>query len=117
MTKSLPWSDVVARARHLLEERGDPVSDKMLGNLRDIVDLAQAEVAPPEVGIGYWSTATLGWQSLALEIFEDRIEVYPPTPTGKSIDAWDEPHTRGEAFSKAFKAAILDADVSPDATR
>jgi hypothetical protein len=110
VSKCLSWSDVVARVRHLLEARGDPVSDALLGNLKDIVELAQAGVALPEVGIGYWPTATLGWPSLTLEIFEDRIEVYPPTPPGKAITVWGEPHTPGQAFSEAFKTAVLNAE-------
>lgn len=116
-TETVPWPRVVARARHLLEERGDVVSDLILANLGDVVDFAQVKVAPPDVGIGYWPTVSLCWQFLALEIFEYRIEVYPPTPPGKPLNVWDEQHVPGNGFSDAFKAALLNADVSPDAIR
>jgi len=118
VTQPVPWPDVVARARHLLEERGDAVSDATLGNLRDLADFAQSDVAPPEVGIGYWPTVTLGWDFLAVEIFEDRIEVYPPVPPRKPITVWDEPHRPGGAFTEAFKMAILSAErANRDAIR
>ena len=107
----MPWHAVVAKAR------GERVSAETLGNLVDVVAVAQGQLPPPEVAAGYWPTVLLSWAGLSLEIFEDRIEVYPPTPPGKAIAVWSEPHLPGQELSPAFQTVLATVGPSPDATR
>ena len=109
MTGTVPWQAVVVRARELLETRGDVVSEATLGNLADLTAAALGQLPPPEVAAGYCPTVLISWDGLSLEIFEDRIEVYSPTPPGEATSVWYEPHLPGQDFSPGFQAALATA--------
>ncbi|MGV3580342.1 hypothetical protein [Brevundimonas sp.] len=103
MTKGVvEWPLVLDEAKRLADERGDAFDPAVFDNLSDVIAHASADTPAPLVGLGYWPTIQLSWPSLSLEVFEDRIEVYPASPPGVTC-VWYEPHAVGQPFSDAFR--------------
>ena len=109
--KRVGWGSVLNEARRLADERGDAIEPAAFDNLADLIAFASANYAEPTVALGYWPTVLLSWQGLSLEVFEDRIEVYPASEPGVG-SVWYEPHRGGEPFSAAFTEALLVAALT-----
>ncbi len=77
MGKPGSWQVVADAVENILPDSHDPFDPKTVANARDLVNTCQLLYGVPEgVGKGYWSTITLWWSGLEIEVFEDRFELY-----------------------------------------
>jgi len=74
--------------------------------LGDLIRFASVRSPEPVVSLGYWATIQVDWPGLSLEVFEDRIEVYPQSPPGSPFAVWYEEHSPDAGFSDDFERAL-----------
>jgi hypothetical protein len=103
------WGQARTSIDRVVAASTEPFEVATIANCHDLLDFLLPHCAPPFVGQGYWPTFQISWDGwkLSLEVFADRIEVYPPSEDRKTVNVWYEPHTPGGGFSEAFVAEIL----------
>lgn len=100
------WADVRQTVEEVIAERPNDYGVGVRAVMADVLALMEKlDRARPYVGPGYWPTFVLsfdepGFETLQLEVFDDRIEVY--RFNDKLFDVRDERHAPGEGFSEAF---------------
>ena len=100
------WSHVLEEARRLAAARGERFDTEVFSALGDLIRYASPMSPEPVVSLGYWNTIQLDWPGLSLEVFEDRVEVYPQSPPGSPFAVWYEQHSPGSEFSDDFERAL-----------
>ena len=97
---------MLEEARRLAAVRGEPFDVAVFVTLGDLIRFASIRSPEPVVSLGYYATICLDWPGLSLEVFEDRVEVYPQSPPGTPFSVWYEHHAPGAVFSDDFERAL-----------
>ena len=99
------WQGIEQRIVEILHESPERFDPNTIANLHDLVSLARERCPPPKaLAKGYWSTFIVAWDKVELEVFEDRIEVYPHSDG--AMDIRYEAHSPRSTFSAEFIAEL-----------
>jgi len=106
------WERVESEVAAIINERPTEYDTATRESLDELLRLIKETGRPaPYVAPGYWPTFCIAWEvtgaeNLAIEVFDDRYEVYRSFD-GRT-DIWHEHRTLGEPVSAAFLRELPD---------
>jgi hypothetical protein len=92
------WPGVETEIDRIITDSNNGFTADTIAQVNDVVELLRNRLPVPDVAKGYWSTISLCWQgeSLEIEVFGDRVEVYRFYVGRTDIKTFA--HKAGEAF-------------------
>jgi hypothetical protein len=71
------WASVPQQIDEVVRTSAEPFDQQTIQNARDFVAACKGRCTGPDVvAKGYWSTISLSWTNIEVEIFADHLELY-----------------------------------------
>jgi hypothetical protein len=95
------WDAVAKEIAQSIAASADPFDAATIVNVHDLVTVCRTQCPLPEgTKKGYWSTISIWWPSIEVEVFDDHLELYRFSNGSTGIQHFD--HSPGAQFRADF---------------